>query len=131
MNKDLILIQLKNQNCEALPKRASQFINEIMNTLEEADKAFFDVELNNQQVISVCNQISKHIKNYSAIPKHDAITLIVKEGKTAKELVIESIEECVVKVKSLISSHSQVTASQFNNDFAVVELKDRIDFFNL
>ena len=129
MNKDKytdILLQLKDS---VIPKKAKEYLEELVNALIALDNTFF---ISNEAKLEIiCTQMKKNISAYQQIPTVDAVTLIIKDNKTAKQLLIDSIYECVNEVHTLVSTHSKKISECFENDFSILENKEKIDFFDL
>lgn len=98
--------QLLNEwiNDEDLPKIMKTQLKDMQTQLSEIDESiltYADIQLIKQ---SIQVDMLKAIESYLRIPKAQAVSLIIKDNKTAKDIVIESIQVFVHHVQTIMDT---------------------------
>lgn len=124
-------IQSLNDNSN-VPKKAIQHLNEIL--ILTRDINFDDMSIDNQSLIRRILEVdTKTLMDvYLSLPKAHAVSVVLENGQTAKQTVIENVHNLYNKINEIFVDAINKKTELLLKKQKVAQLKEkRKDFFDL
>jgi hypothetical protein len=124
-------IQALTQN-ENVPKKVFEHMNSILTLVKQIN--FDDMTLDNQSLVRriISIDVRQLMEVYLSLPKAHAVSVILENGKTAKQTVADNVLNLYNKINHICTETIEQKTELLLKKQKIAELKEkRKDFFDL
>jgi len=117
---------------ENVPKKAIGHLNDILNLVKTIN--FDDMTLENQSLVRRILELDVHqlLDVYLSLPKAHAVSMVLENGKTAKQTVIDNVYGLHQKINEINAETIEQKTAKLLKKQKVSQMKQqRKDFFDL